>query len=156
MVYYFLRTANQKAITAQNIANEINFGIIDGSNGKLLDSVENMLKKVLLPALANLEDWGSLKNRNNPQVQDYVETLDNFVNNISGLKNNISNQVKLASSDLDSQLNTLTSVSDFQHAAQNGEFLGSCEDLLNTWCKQIAKVLTESEQIRREAVEKIN
>lgn len=135
----------------QSIANEVNFGIIDASNGRLLDSVEKMLRKVLLPALVGLEDWGSLKTKNNPQVQDYVETLDNFVNNISGLKNNMSNQVKLVSSDQDTQLNTLTTVSDFQHMSMNGEFLTHCEELLSSWCKQIAKVLTESEQIRREA-----
>lgn len=149
--FYFLRSVNTKAITVQNIANEVNFGIIDGSNGKLLDSVEKMLTKVILPALSGLEDWGSLKNRNNPQVQDYVETLDQFVSNITGLKNNLSNQVKLVNSDLDSQLSGLTSVGDYQHAATNGEFLTNCEELLSSWCKQIAKVLTESEQIRREA-----
>ena len=151
ILFYFLRTNNSKAITVQNIANEVNFGVLDATNGRLLDSVEKMLKKVLLPALSSLEDWGSLKTRNNPQVVDYVETLDQFCTNIGGLKNNMSNQVKLVSSDLDAQLNQLTSVSDFQNASLNGDFLIKCEELLSLWIKQIAKVLAESEQIRREA-----
>lgn len=151
VVYYFLRATNSKAISVANISNEVNFGVIDATNGKLLDAVEKMLASVLLPALSNLEDWGSLKSRNNPQVQYFVETLDNFVSNINGLKSNMSNQVKLVNSDHDATLSTLTTLSDYQNMSMNGEFLNNCEELLATWCKQIAKVLTESEQIRREA-----
>ena len=151
VMYYFLRPSNAKAISVANISNEVNFGIIDASNGKLLQSVEQMLSNVMLPALSGLEDWGSLKSRNNPQVQYYVETLDQFVSSINGLKSNMSNQIKLEVSDYDAQLNAITTLSDYQNMAQNGEFLQKCEELLNAWIKQIAKVLTESEQIRREA-----
>ena len=151
IAYYFLRPSNTKAITVSNIANEVNFGVLDASNGKLLDAVEKMLGSVLLPALSSLEDWGSLKSRNNPQVQYYVETLDNFIGSINGLKSNMSNQVKLVSSDYDTQLSGLTTLGDYQNMSMNGDFLAQCEELLGAWCKQIAKVLTESEQIRREA-----
>ena len=149
--YYFLRPNSSKNITISNIANEVNFGVLDATDGKLLDAVEKMLANVILPALSGLEDWGSLKSRNNPQVQYYVETLDNFIGSINGLKNNMSNQVKLIPSNYDKQLCDLTTLSDFQNMAMNGEFLGHCEELLGSWCQQIAKVLTESEQIRREA-----
>ncbi len=148
---YFLRISTAKAITIQNVANEINFGVMDASNGKLLEAVERMLGSVLLPALNSLDDWGSLKSRNNPQVDTYVETLDNFVTTINGLKNNISNQVKLVASDHDAALSGLNSLSDYQNMSMNGEFVSNCEQILASWCKQIAKVLTESEQIRREA-----
>lgn len=134
-----------------NVSNEVNFGVIDAQNGKLLDAVEKMLASVILPALNNLDDWGSLKSRNNPQVQYFVESLDHFVTNINGLKSNISNQVKLVASDSDSTLATLNSVSDYHNASMNSDFLANCEEILAAWCKQIAKVLTESEQIRREA-----
>jgi len=151
LVYYFLRPSNVKATTVQNIANEVNFGVLDARNGKLLDAVEKMLGQVILPALSGMEDWGSLKGRSNPQVEYYVETLNNFVGSINGLKSNMSNQVKLVTSNHDQQLSKLTTLSDYQSMAMNGEFLGHCEELLGSWCQQIAKVLTESEQIRREA-----
>jgi dynein heavy chain len=150
-MYYFIRTSNSKAISTSNVSSEVNFGAIDGSNGKLLDSVEKMLASVLLPALSNLDDWGSLKSRNNPHVQYFVEHLDQFISNINGLKNNMSNQVKLVNSDIDSNLSSLSTVSDYQTMSMNSEFLSQCEELLHNWCKQIAKVLAESEQIRREA-----
>ena len=149
--YYFLRPFNNKAISVQNIANEVNFGVLDATDGKLLDAVEKMLAHVILPALSGLEEWGSLKSRANPSVQFYVETLDNFIGSINGLKNNMSNQVKLIPSNYDKQLAELTTLSEYQNMANNGEFLGHCEELLGNWCQQIAKVLTESEQIRREA-----
>ena len=150
-LFYFIRTLNSKAIAPSNVSSEVNFGIIDGSNGKLLDSVEKMLTSVMLPSLTNLEDWGSMKSRNNPHVQYYIDALGQFISNINGLKNNMSNQVKLLSSDIDGHLSHVNTVGEYQTASMNGEFLQQCEDLLNSWCKQIAKVLTESEQIRREA-----
>ena len=140
ILFYFIRTTNTKAITPANISNEVNFGTIDASNGKLLENVEKMLASVLLPALSTLDDWGSLKSRNNPQVQYFVETLDHFVTNISGLKSNMSNQVKLVASDHDATLSGVNTLSDYQTMSLNGEFLQNCEDLLNSWCKQIAKV----------------
>lgn len=151
MLFYFLRASNAKAITTSNVSNEINFGVLDASNGKLLDGVEKMLAMVMLPALSQLDDWGSLKSRNNPQVQFYVDSLDQFISNINNLRSNMSNQVKLVSSDFDSTLANLNSVGDYQNASLNTELLNHCENLLAEWCKQIAKVLTESEQIRREA-----
>ena len=150
-IYYFIRSSNAKAISNANISSEVNFGLIDGSNGKLLDSIEKMLASVLLPALNSLDDWGSLKSRNNPHVQYYVETLDQFILNINGLKTNMSNQIKLVNSDIDGTLSALSTLSDYQSHAANSEFLSQCEELIGNWCKQIAKVLTESEQIRREA-----
>jgi hypothetical protein len=64
----------------------------------------------------------------------------------------MSNQVKLHSSEHDAVLCSLSTFSDYQNMSNNNEFLAHCEELLGLWCKQIAKVLIESEQIRREAV----
>jgi len=64
----------------------------------------------------------------------------------------MSNQVKLQSSEHDAVLCSLSTFSDYQNMSNNNEFLAHCEELLGFWCKQIAKVLIESEQIRREAV----
>lgn len=105
----------------------------------------------MVPALSTLDDWGSLKTRNNPQVQYFVETLDQFVSSLNGAKNNMNNQVKLLPSDHDTMLTNLQTLSDYQNASSNGDFIVTCEELLGKWCKQINKVLTESEQVRKEA-----
>lgn len=139
-MFYFLRSSNSKAITPSNVSNEINFGVLDASNGKLLDAIEKMLASVMLPALSQLDDWGSLKTRNNPHVQYFVESLDQFVSNINNMRNNMSNQVKLVPSDLDPTLANLITASDYQNASLNTDFMIHCEELLGEWCKQIAKV----------------
>jgi hypothetical protein len=142
VLLYFLRTSNAKAITSNTVTSEINFGIIDAANGKLLDGVEKYLSHVMLPVLSTLDDWGSLKTRNNPQVQFFVETLDQFVNSLSGAKSNMNNQVKLALSDYDNMLSNLQTVSDYQTMSLNGDFVTHCEDILAKWCKQIAQVIS--------------
>ena len=150
-VYYFLRVSKEKAIAIGNIANDICFGLLDASSGKLIDAVEKMVSKIYLPCLTTLEEWGALKTVNNSQAQDYIETLENFLVTINDLKSDMNNQVKLEASENDAALCSLSSFSDFQNMSNNNEFLAQCEELLGHWCKQIAKVLIESEQIRREA-----
>lgn len=49
-----------KPITAANIANEVNFGILDCSEGGLLKGIENLLSKVMIPALSAQGNWGVL------------------------------------------------------------------------------------------------
>lgn len=78
--------------------------------------------------------------------------MENFLITVNDLKSDMSNQVKLHSSEHDAVLCSLSTFSDYQNMSNNNEFLAHCEELLGLWCKQIAKVLIESEQIRREAV----
>jgi dynein heavy chain, axonemal len=139
-LYYFLRVSNTKAISASNVQNEVNFGVMNAANSGLLDGVEKLLSSVMVPALSTLDDWGSLKTRNNPQVQFFVETLDQFVTSINGAKNNISNQLKLSPSDHDTVLSNLQTVSDYQNMSTNNDFVSNCEETLGKWCKQISKV----------------
>jgi hypothetical protein len=147
-----MRINKEKAITVQNVGTEVCFGVMDANNGKLIDAVEKLVSKIYLPCLSSMEEWGALKTVNNSQAQDYIESLENFLVTINDLKSDLSNQVKLAGSEHDSTLSSLSTFSDYQAMSNNNDFLAHCEDLLGLWCKQIAKVLIESEQIRREAV----
>ena len=49
--YYFLRPNPEKAITPNTIAQEVLFGSLDSSGGKLLDGTEQIFSKVLMPVL---------------------------------------------------------------------------------------------------------
>jgi hypothetical protein len=60
-VFYFLRINKDKAITVQNVYNDVCFGLLDASSGKLIDAVEKLVSKIYLPCLSNLEEWGVLK-----------------------------------------------------------------------------------------------
>jgi len=54
MCLYFLRTTN-KAITPANIAQEVNFGSMDCSSGRILKGLESHMSNIVLPALRSLE-----------------------------------------------------------------------------------------------------
>lgn len=49
--FYFLRPNNEKAVTVSSISNDVVFGQMDATGGKILEGFENMLAKVMLPAL---------------------------------------------------------------------------------------------------------
>lgn len=151
VLYYFIRPNQPKAITPANIATEVLFGQLDASNGKMLESIDHLLANIVIPLLQQYEDWGVLKSRSNLNVQDFLDAMSQFTASINGASDNLAHQVKLAPSDNDSTLSTLVTPNDYQTMAQNGDFIAECEKLMDKWCKQIEKILAESEQIRREA-----
>ncbi|CAF0752408.1 unnamed protein product [Didymodactylos carnosus] len=151
VLYYFVRPNQTTAVTPQNIVNEVVFGQLDATNGKMLESIEQLLGSILIPLLQQYEDWGALKNRSNLSVQDFLDAMSQFTASVNGASDNLAHQVKLASGDNDNVLSTLTSPNDYHTMAQNSDFIVECEKLMDKWCKQIEKILAESEQIRREA-----
>lgn len=70
--YFFLRI-NDRPITTANIANEVNFGLIDANDGKLLSGIENMLAKVLVPALKSQQSWGRLSDNGASEIQEVID-----------------------------------------------------------------------------------
>ena len=58
--FYFLKTSG-KVITTANVVNEVNFGVIEaGGSAGLLGGVQQLLTKVMIPALKAQENWGNL------------------------------------------------------------------------------------------------
>ncbi|XP_023249730.1 dynein heavy chain 5, axonemal-like [Seriola lalandi dorsalis] len=47
---FFLRTTD-KAITTANVQQEVNFGMLDCSDGSILNSLETLLSRIMIPAL---------------------------------------------------------------------------------------------------------
>ncbi|XP_064627182.1 dynein axonemal heavy chain 5-like isoform X2 [Lineus longissimus] len=150
LCFHFLKITD-KPITVQNIAQEVNYGIVDAKGGKLLEGFERYISKIMLPALQGNENWGPLKDSSNSQVQDFLETLEKFVASLMGAKDNMEGQVTLGDNDLGYMLDPLKTPADYQSAASNTDTLEKMEELLGLWAKQIEQVLAESEQMRREA-----
>ncbi|XP_034335195.2 dynein axonemal heavy chain 5 isoform X1 [Magallana gigas] len=157
---YFLRTS-PKAITPANIAQEVNFGMVDATGGNVLNSMEKYLSKIILPALKSLEAWGTIsmpssseenaEKKTAPQVDEFLEHLENFISNLLSAVDNMEGQVTLAENGIGDVVDSFASPQDYQAAAANTEYLEKFENLLATWSKQIEQVLAESEQMRREA-----
>ena len=65
--YFFLKTSD-KSITTANVANEVNFGVIEATEG-LLGGIEQLLSKVMVPALKAQDNWGQLSTNGNKNKQ---------------------------------------------------------------------------------------
>ncbi|KAI8792083.1 dynein heavy chain 5, axonemal [Biomphalaria glabrata] len=149
---FFLRTTT-KAITPANIPQEVNFGTLDCTGGKILAGFEKHLSKIILPSLKSLETWGTLSKENGTltQVEDFLEYLEKFVTSLMSALKNMEGQIILQENGQSSIIDHIKTPSDYQDAASNTEHLEKLEELLAFWSKQIEQVLAESEQMRREA-----
>jgi len=148
--YYFLRPENEKAVTDKTIANDIFFGTVDCTGGKLLDGMETIFSKVMMPVLKAQESWGPQLD-NTAKIGDFLEQLEKFIGSLNGAKGNMEGHVTLSDTEYGPQLDNMRTAADYQGLANNSETLEKLEELLASWSKQIEQVLTESEQIRREA-----
>ncbi|XP_007895756.2 dynein axonemal heavy chain 5 [Callorhinchus milii] len=148
---FFLRTTD-KSISTANVFQEVNFCMLDCSEGNLLQGLEKLLASVMVPALRSQENWGSVKDGlKNAEVQEFLESLDKFVGNLSSARKNMESNIILEDVDSRYSLDNLHNVSDFMVAAGNTEFVEQLESVLTVWTKRIENVLAESEQMRKEA-----
>lgn len=74
-----------KAITIQNIAQEVNFMAMDVSKGDVLAGFQQLLGSIMVPALKRQENWGELPS-NSGQVQEFLESLNSFVGILGGAR----------------------------------------------------------------------
>ena len=75
---FFIRPHCNKAISANNIAEELQCGQFDASKGQpLLRVVKEYMELVILPALRQGQNWGNLQQK---QVDTFMSTLNGYIN----------------------------------------------------------------------------
>ncbi|XP_041817844.1 dynein heavy chain 5, axonemal [Chelmon rostratus] len=148
---FFLRTTD-KAITTANVQQEVNFGMLDCSDGSVLSSLETLLAHVMLPALRSQQTWGSVQEGVScPDVQSFLSSVDRFVLNLSSARVSTDRKFQLQQVDLPEAIGRLSSPADYTAAANNSELVERLEGVVSAWTNKIKLVLTESEQMRKEA-----
>ncbi|CAI5660153.1 unnamed protein product [Oreochromis niloticus] len=149
---FFLRTT-EKAITTANVQQEVNFGVLDCSgSGGILNSLETLLTHIMLPALRSQQSWGSVQDGTScPHVQSFLSSVDQFVSNLSSARLNMERKFQLQHVELPDAISQLSSPADYRAAANNSELVEHLEEVLTLWTNQIKQVLTEREQMRKEA-----
>eukprot|EP00117_Sycon_ciliatum_P004310 scpid857/ scgid8744/ Dynein heavy chain 5, axonemal; Axonemal beta dynein heavy chain 5; Ciliary dynein heavy chain 5 len=139
-----------KALTTANIGAEINFATLEtGDSGTMLTAMEAMLSDIFIPALKDQSSWGQLQSGGQEHV-GFMSKLDAFVSTLQGAEKSLKDTVKLSECK-DVDLSMFTSPMDFLTAANNPEIIEPLEKCMAKWCKEIEQVLTESEQMRKEA-----
>ncbi|XP_077576575.1 dynein axonemal heavy chain 5 isoform X2 [Stigmatopora nigra] len=149
---FFTRTNASKGITSENIHTEVNFNMLDTSEGGLLKSVEKLLSEVFIPTLTTVNHgWGDLAS---PQAQavkkEFISSLENFVTVLAGAQESLQEKVTLKPCDT-FDVKVLKGPSDYMDAANNTDTIEKAEGCMKVWIKQIERVLAESDQLRKEA-----
>ncbi|CAK6981992.1 LOW QUALITY PROTEIN: dynein axonemal heavy chain 5-like [Scomber scombrus] len=148
---FFLRTTD-KAITTANVQQEVNFSTLDCSDGSILNSLETLLSHIMLPALRSQQTWGTVQDGVScPDVRSFLSSVDQFVSNLSSARVNMERKFQLQQVELPGVISQLSSPADYTSAANNSELVERLEGVASVWTNQIKQVLTESEQMRREA-----
>ncbi|NWR59507.1 DYH5 protein, partial [Bucorvus abyssinicus] len=110
---FFLRTSD-KVITASNVSQEMNFGILDCTNGNILQGLEFFLTQIMIPALKSQQKWGAVKEGlKNSQIQDFLYSVDKFVGALSSSRQNIEDKIQLTKVDIDIYVSNLQNPSDY-------------------------------------------
>ncbi|KAI4900024.1 hypothetical protein NFI96_023292, partial [Prochilodus magdalenae] len=148
---FFLRNTD-KAITTSNVSQEVNFGMLDCTDGNILQSLEKLFTDVMYPALRSQEDWGVMKEgQRDSHVQDFLVSVDKFICSLSSARRNMEDKFQLRNMVSAPDLSHLQEPMDYINAANNSDLVESLELMLLHWAKQIEQVLAESEQMRKEA-----
>eukprot|EP00050_Salpingoeca_kvevrii_P002276 m.190165 g.190165 ORF g.190165 m.190165 type:complete len:4578 (-) comp10576_c0_seq1:102-13835(-) len=156
LAVFCVRTS-PRALSTGNIASDTNFGVLDASKGRagLLEGMQRLLADVFVPFLNHNDNWGKM-DRAAPQRDSFLDALDKFRASVAEGAAAVSSSVTLAafSPAQGSSLTSLDSIktpADYERVAGDAPALAQIEELMRTWCKQLQKVLNESEQMRKEA-----
>ncbi|XP_033984034.1 dynein heavy chain 5, axonemal isoform X2 [Trematomus bernacchii] len=149
---FFTRANTSKAITSENIHRDVNFNMLDTTEGGLLKSVEQLLSEIFIPTLSKMNHgWGEPASPQAQAVkQDFIASLEGFVSVLAGAQESLQEKVTLKVCDT-FDLRVLKGPSDYVAAANSTETTEKIEACMKVWIKQIEQVLAESDQLRKEA-----
>ncbi|XP_048224317.1 dynein axonemal heavy chain 5 [Perognathus longimembris pacificus] len=153
MCVFFIRCDTSKAITAENIHQEVSFNVLDTADGGLLNTVRRLLSDIFLPALrASSHSWGELEKLQDASSirQEFLSSLESFVGVLSGAQESLKEKVSLQKCDI-VELKSLKGPMDYLALASSPETLEKVEACMKVWIKQTEQVLAENNQLRKEA-----
>nr|XP_054361159.1 dynein axonemal heavy chain 5 [Mirounga angustirostris] len=150
---FFIRTDPSRAITPENIHQEVSFNMLDTADGGLLNSMRRLLSDIFIPALkATSHGWGELEGLQEASSirQEFLSSLEGFVSILSGAQESLKEKVNLQKCDI-FELKTLKEPIDYLTLANNPETLEKTEGCMRVWIRQTEQVLAENNQLRKEA-----
>ncbi|XP_034777649.2 dynein axonemal heavy chain 8-like [Acipenser ruthenus] len=125
--------------------------MLDASEG-LLTGTRNILANIFFPAVCATENWGALNlsKHGEKEKQNFKDGIRRYIAFLDGTRVSIEGAVKLKKTTL-IDLSKLQSFEDLMTAASDVDMIDQLEEVLMMWYKQIEQVLTESDQMRKEA-----
>ena len=154
--YFFQKLKAETAITPRNVHETLYNSIEADGPGGVLGGFEWYLSKIMLPHLRRQTDWGQLNHMGRAgqnKINHFLESVDRFIQCLRSSQKSIAAAFKLEEPDIGYNLDV--ALQDYElnpsGGVGNSDFIEKLEGLVKVWCRQINEVLTESEQIRKEA-----
>nr|XP_046263890.1 dynein axonemal heavy chain 8-like isoform X2 [Scatophagus argus] len=143
----FIRRRVDVPVSPESIHQEIFFSEVDARDG-LLKGIRNAFNFVQ-PALDTAQNWGALdKSRHGRKfIKNFKYTIKRSLRSLDELQKSNESVVQL-STVTDVDLSKLTTLEHMKVAAADPDMVHQMEDILIQWCKQIEKVLIESDLLR--------
>ncbi|TNN23576.1 Dynein heavy chain 5, axonemal [Liparis tanakae] len=149
---------------------EVTFGMLDCGEGVgLLQGLETLLAQVMVPALRSQQIAERQPNDRQPVTPDlppdlplqaagraqaggsFLASVDRFLARLSSAKGDVEGRFRLRQLVLPDAVQQLSGPADYTAAANDSELVERLEGVASEWTNQIKQVLTESEQMRKEA-----
>ena len=125
--------------------------MLESNGGGILEAFESLLSNVFIPALKQQTNWGCLSDHHGIVVREnFFSKLTSFVSVLKNAQASLADLAKLSPCDgIDT--GSINGSAQIIAAANNPEILEAAEQCAIKWCKEIEQILTESEQMRKEA-----
>ncbi|KAM6954364.1 dynein axonemal heavy chain 8-like [Aplochiton taeniatus] len=111
-----------------------------------------LYSKIMLPTVNATENWGALnQSKYGEKVkQNFKDTISRYIGFLDGIQVSIEGTIQLMKAK-DIDFSKLASFDDIKTASADIDMVHQLEEVLMMWYKQIEQVLTESDQMRKEA-----
>ena len=125
--------------------------MLESNGGGILEAFESLLSNIFIPALKQQTNWGCLSDSHGIAIrEEFLSKLTHFVSVLNNARASLADLVNLSPCE-GIDVNTITGPAQIIAAANNSEILEAAEQCAIKWCKEIEQILTESEQMRKEA-----
>ncbi|XP_037924624.1 dynein heavy chain 5, axonemal isoform X2 [Hermetia illucens] len=146
---YMFRINNSKQLPEEGFQKDLYCGVIDSKNVGLVTSIERIVEYVFMQALAfpNLEgeeedvNFGLIKGQLLPGLRSFCSALR--------VCEQVCNHTNVFA-DGTEMFEKIDSLEEVKELSKNQEFCTQLEERVANWIKKIMKILSESEQLRRE------
>jgi dynein heavy chain len=130
-------------VDVASLESDVNFGEIDAS---LIESMETLLSQVYHPLIAAQQDWGM---NSEEGAKEFVTGMRKFVDGLTETVKSLNSGIELTKPDKKYEVENKQPA--FNRAATDPEVLTHYEYVLEEWCKQMEKLVTESDTGRKES-----
>eukprot|EP00002_Diphylleia_rotans_P028875 TRINITY_DN5840_c0_g1_i3.p1 TRINITY_DN5840_c0_g1~~TRINITY_DN5840_c0_g1_i3.p1 ORF type:complete len:4482 (-),score=987.95 TRINITY_DN5840_c0_g1_i3:157-13602(-) len=140
--FYFTRSGTNP-LDGANLDTDVYYGEIDAT---VVEHLEVLLSQAYYPMVSAQQDWGLNPDEN---TRDFIVGMRKFVDGLTETVKSLTSGIELTKPDRKFEVENKQPA--FNRAATDPEILMHYEGILEDWCKQMERLVTESDIGRKES-----